>query len=553
MDGHDHPVVIAGAGPVGLSLALGLSRCGVRSLVLEKKPALSPHSRALLITTRTLDVFRAWGVLDRFKAEGFFLTEVPVWVVGDSAPQVTLDLRRQAGESTIRGVLIMPQDHTERLLLEAVQTSGLAEVRFSHAVTGFTQGATGVAVRYRGADGSEAEVGAAFLVGCDGARSQVREVLGWPLEGKTYPARIVLADVRMRGERDQLPWPRLDPRPPGFCAAVRIEPQLWRLIIPVPPAVPDALAQSEEWIEERVTRVFGPGPFEPVWISLFRIHCRNSPAFVHGRVVLAGDAAHLNSPAGGQGMNAGIHDAHNLAWKLRAALEGGSIQALLRSYEEERRGAVIGTVDRITDLLTRLVLTSTPAVRFAFGRVARLALRVPAVQRNAVLQGGMLGTRYERSSLLPDGDLSGTRTPDVELERADGTRVGLLELVGYEALLLSFNERPAPATPGIRGVRIVPRDAPLADGALRDATGELWHKWRPRRGDVVLIRPDGHVAWRAHTPEPENLTQMVERALETGFDKRRTTPLPARRRKAAGLLALAAIGVGAWVLARRSG
>ena len=140
----DYPVVIAGAGPVGLSLALGLSCRGIRSLVLEKKEALSPHSRALLVTVRTLEILRAWGALDRFLEEGTFLPGVQVWVVGREAPPFTFDFSCLGDATPVRGVVVMPQDVTEALLLEQVRQRGLAEVRFGEEVTGFRQDETGV-------------------------------------------------------------------------------------------------------------------------------------------------------------------------------------------------------------------------------------------------------------------------------------------------------------------------------------------------------------------------------------------------------------------------
>ena len=523
----DAPVVIAGAGPVGLSLALGLGHHGVRSIVLERKRELDPHSRALGILPRTMEVFRAWGVLEPFIQAGRLLTRVSVWQVGKAEPQLTLDLGAVQGRLTATpGVLILPQDSTEAILLDLVRARGLADVRLGHEVVGVRDDAGGVVVEARDTTGGRHELRGSILVGCDGAHSRVRTELGWSLEGKTYPARVLLADVRLRDARDALPWPRLAGRARGVLAAVQYRPEHWRIICTLETGQAADVAESEPFVAGLVDELFGPGPFEPVWSSAFNIHCRTSPGFRRGAVLLAGDAAHINSPTGGQGMNAGIHDAHNLAWKLARALDGGDAGTLLASYEQERRAAVQDNVERYTDLLTRLAFLTGPLVRRVLVPVAKLAVGQPLLLRRIMPRAAMLDTRYRRSSILVGTDrLVGARAPDGELDDASGRRLRLHDLASREAALILFDDGRLPGwsradvepavrdVPGVRIVRLRPAGADLQAGDVRDSSGRLWQDWRATGETCALVRPDAHVGWLARRPAPEEIRRSVARAM----------------------------------------
>ncbi|HEY7638009.1 MAG TPA: FAD-dependent monooxygenase, partial [Gemmatimonadales bacterium] len=495
---------------------------------------------------RTLEVFRAWGVVDRFLAEGTFVSRPRFWVPGESAPRGGLDLGFLREFTAYAGVLILPQDKTERLLYEHVSRTGLAEVRFGHRVIGFDQDDSGVTVMVQPQQGAAYELRTEYLVGCDGAHSAVRGALGWSLEGKTYPTRLMLADVRLPDQRNELPWPRFASVSNGVLAAIRIEPELWRIIATLAPEAREEDVTREPEIAVQVQLLFGSGPFELVWADVFRIHCRNSPHFRQGRVLLAGDAAHLNSPAGGMGMNSGIQDAHNLAWKLARAIEGGPAgsdradrpwrdapggktdrEALLASYEEERRPAVVTNVDRYTDLLTRGVLLAPPLVRTLFLGAAGIAVRQRALMRRAGPRMAMLDTRYCSRLIIGSGRWLGARAPDGVLRRGDGGEVRLLDLASREAALLLFDDGRLPrwdvpqvqgllsGIPRLRVYRVLIAGAtPVAPEDLWDVTGAIWRAWQPSlSGTAALIRPDGHVGWTSEGVLPEELRKGVGRAL----------------------------------------
>jgi 2-polyprenyl-6-methoxyphenol hydroxylase-like FAD-dependent oxidoreductase len=518
------PVVIAGGGPVGLALALGLARQGVRSLVLEQDAAITNQSRALGVLPRTMEILRNWGVLDRFLARGALRTELTVYRAEDNAPVGRIDLSPLARHTKPPGILILAQHRTQEILLAAVRESAVAEVRFGHAVTAFQEDTAGVTVQVTPQEGEPYAVRGAYLAGCDGAHSVVRGQLGWHLEGKTYPARVALADVRLSDDRDQLPWPRVANYGGALVAGIRFEEQHWRIIHPLPPRVADADAVSPPALAAMVERLFGPGPFESIWANGFRIHCRTSPHFRQGRVMLVGDAAHINSPAGGQGMNSGIQDAQNLAWKLARRLDGG-IDDLLVSYEQERRGAVVNDVERYTDFLTRTVLLAHPWVRAGFLGLGRTAASLPWVAERAFLLAGMLGTHYRQSALLRGGGRwLGRRPPDGDLVGPDGTTQRLLDLAGPDAALLLFDDGRLPdwnagavreALAHVPRLRVAPlraADSPESDG-WRDATGTLWRAWAAAGDMAVLLRPDGFVGWQATRPSLAELRAGVESAL----------------------------------------
>jgi len=208
---NEAPVLIVGGGPVGLALALGLARHSVRSILFETKSEIDPHSRALGILPRTLEIFRGWGIYDRFVSQGEFLSKVRVWIAGRPSPAFEADLSVLKKITVANGILIIPQNQTETLLLESVRAADHTEVLLGHRVTRFQQDHEGVWVDVQTASGETKSYRGRYLVGCDGAHSGVRQELGWELEGKTYPTRILLADIRIQDERDQLPYPLLAP------------------------------------------------------------------------------------------------------------------------------------------------------------------------------------------------------------------------------------------------------------------------------------------------------------------------------------------------------
>jgi 2-polyprenyl-6-methoxyphenol hydroxylase-like FAD-dependent oxidoreductase len=521
------PVLIVGGGPVGLSLALGLARQGVRSTLFEAKSELDPHSRALGILPRTLEIFRTWGIYERLVSEGTLISKVDFWIVGRDKPMVRLDLSVFARLSAAPGLLVLPQNRTEALLLEAVKAAGMTEILPGHQASGFEQDKDGVSVEVTGPSGGAQTYRGPYLIGCDGAHSTIRRSLGWGLEGKTYPARILLADIRIQDERDQLPWPRLAPAQGRVLAAARYEAEHWRIISTLEKSESEAVALQRSAIDRRVNQLFGPGSYEHLWSNIFQIHCRTSPHFRLERVLLAGDACHINSPAGGQGMNSGIQDAHNLAWRLARVLAGADAQSLLASYEVERRGAVINNVERYTDFLTRFGLLAPGFLKKAIGVLIRTSTQLGLISQLAP-KIGMLDTVYGHSPLVSGrGACLGHRAPDGDLIAPNGRVVRLLDLVGPQPVLLLFEDGRLPNwdvarvarsftnIPDLQIVLLSGNEVLGPPDAYRDGSsnGSLWGAWKVEGGAAALVRPDGHVGWMGRRPFPDELKIGVQKAL----------------------------------------
>lgn len=431
MPEQPNPVVIVGAGPVGLALALGLALRGIRSIVLESKAKLSEHSKAVLVSARTIEILNEWQLLGTFKAEAEWVEELHVTDCVSQQEIFSFSFASLRPLSVGYGALVLPQNETERLLFDACVGTSLVEVRFGHALSAFDSDENGIRARVQ-VEEKQYVLESDFLCGCDGAHSVVREGLGLKLEGKTYDAHAILADVLIEDERDALPWPRANPHKRNLSFAVRFKPGYWRIIFAERGKAEEGLP-SPGFVQAKVHELIGEGPAEIVWSSTFKIHCRNAPHFRVGRALLLGDAAHLNSPAGGQGMNAGIQDAHNLAWKLALALRGGNVEVLLNSYDQERYDAIVHGVDPTTDRLTKIGILAPVWLRSMAIGVLRLLAGFPRLQKRFAMGAGMLTHRYDQSDLI---DSSGGRfLPDIPL--GDGMRLraalgrdgGLVEVV----------------------------------------------------------------------------------------------------------------------------
>jgi 2-polyprenyl-6-methoxyphenol hydroxylase-like FAD-dependent oxidoreductase len=524
--GPSTPVAIVGAGPVGLSLALGLARQGVRSVVVERKQRTSEWSKAPGIHVRTREVFRQWGVEERFLAAGELKRALTLHSpVYGRRPLASIDFADLEVEADRPGLLILEQAHTERLLLEAVRDSALCDVRFATEAVRLEQDGRAATLTLRGEQG-ERSLAAEFVVGCDGASSFVREALGVPFDGITYSVRPMLADVRIADGRDSLPWPRTWNSRGGITTAIRLSPGLWRLIRLErgEPVEGDDVPESE--VGTRVAEVLGEGPFELVWASRFRIHRRSASRFRVHRVLLAGDAAHVHSPVGGLGMNGGIQDAHNLAWKLAFALRGGDTDRLLDSYEVERRAVIVGSVSRYTGLVTRTFLDSPAMLRAAAFALLRLLLRSQRLRRLNLRRTAMLDLDYPASPLLDARErAAGVRLPNPRLRSPDGTELRLYDLLPNAPAMLEITDRRDARTD--TGVATVIR---IGAGGYREPAGTLRRLLGGENG-WILVRPDAHIAWARQ--RPDGIQQAVRDAMG---EPRATTAVRADRRGYSGFL-----------------
>jgi 2-polyprenyl-6-methoxyphenol hydroxylase-like FAD-dependent oxidoreductase len=346
-------VLIVGAGPTGLALALWLAEQGVGIRIIDKGAGPGETSRAMAVQARTLELYRQLGLADAVIAAGHKNPALNLWARG--LRRARLDLADAgAGTTPYPFVLIYPQDRHERLLEERLAELGVTVERRTELL-GFDDRGPYVAARLRLPDGAEAVGEARYLAGCDGARSSVRHGLAMAFEGGTYRHVFYVADVELRGlelpDEAHIAFDRGD-----FLLALAYGAGRHRLI----GTVRDERADRAETLTfadvgHDALESLGLHVDRVNWFSTYRVHHRVADTFQRGRVFLLGDAAHIHSPAGGQGMNTGILDAANLAWKLAAVLGGQAAPGLLDTYTLERRAfarKLVHTTDRVFTLAT---------------------------------------------------------------------------------------------------------------------------------------------------------------------------------------------------------
>ena len=460
----DVDVIVVGAGPAGLLVAGDLARAGVSCAALERRTGRSELTRAFTVYARTLEELDARGVADELVASGTPLSEFRFFA------GATLGLSRLP--SRFPYLLVTPQYQTERVLEERARREG-ADIRHGAEVTRLTQHPDGVEVKIRQDGRAEQVMRAGYLVGADGMRSTVRQALTMPFPGKPVVRSVMLAEVRLS-----------DPPPdvmtlnaPGdaFALVVPFGDGFYRVIAwqrhDQPPE--DAPLSLTE-VRDATSQVFGSdfGMHDPRWMSRFHSDERQVPRYRDGRVLLAGDAAHVHSPAGGQGMNTSIQDAANLGWKLAAAAQGWAPDTLLDTYDAERHPIGRHVLRRSGALLRWFTLP--PALVGARNLAALAATRIPFVADR--LAGALSGTSISYPGPSGAHPLAGKRVADLPL--ADGRRL-------YEAL---------------RGGRFLLAGLPgaLADDATSGYGDRVDAAPLARAcGAVALVRPDAYIAWAA--------------------------------------------------------
>ncbi|WP_043715833.1 FAD-dependent monooxygenase [Kutzneria sp. 744] len=447
----DTDVVIAGAGPAGLTLACELAMVGVRTVLLEREPRKPGFCRGFNLNARSLDAFDRRGIADRFIAEGH---KVPVTSFGGlPAP---LDIGSLGWEHPY--TLGIAQTRVEEILEEHAAELGV-DIRRGQAVHGFTQDDSGVTVN--------GEIRARYLVGCDGSRSAVRKLAGIDFPGTPTTRYVMLGDV----ETDLVPGKHLGgvfviPRP-GYVRVVVADPVFDR-------AEPITLAQLNSTVDEALGRHVEMA--EPRWLTRFGNAARQAAQYRSGRVLLAGDAAHIHPPAGAQGVNLAIADAMNLGWKLAAAVRGWASPELLDTYHRERHAAGARVLLH-TQAQALLAGDGIGPLRDLFAELSEL----DGVGRYLAELATGVETRYEMGEFATHPWL-GRMAPDIPIA-IDGCPTSVAKLLrGGSGLLLDFGGLDHPPLDRVDVVRAEPLDTESMD------EGQV---------AAMLVRPDGHVAWLA--------------------------------------------------------
>ncbi|MDG9701951.1 FAD-dependent monooxygenase [Streptomyces sp. DH37] len=482
----NHQVVVAGGGPVGLWLAAELRRAGITVAVVETRTERDMRSRALTVHPRTIETFASRGVHRPFIDEG-----IPLPGGHFGALESRLDFRRLP--SPFPYTLALPQERTEALLEQQALDLG-ADILRGREVTGFTDGPDHIGVHIEGPHGPRT-LRSAYLVGCDGARSTVRAAAGIDYPGTPSTVLGWLGDVRL----DEPPAPGYSHfGPAGTLMAVPMPGGVHRLVGITPRDLtttwPGDLTLDE--LRGNVIAMAGTdfGMRDPVWLSRYGNATRLASHYRRGRVFLAGDAAHQHFPAGGVGMNVGIQDAANLAWKLAATLNGWAPDALLDTYHSERHPVGVHLTET-SRAQVALMTAFTPEGLSLRGLLAQLIAALPGLNDRLAAQVSSLAVTYppDRPDAHP---LTGTRAPDLTID--DTNLFALLRADSHLLLDLTGSGRLGPpARPGLR-VRTGTPHLPPAD-------------WAGVR--AALVRPDGHVAWAGDDGDDTALTDSLTAAL----------------------------------------
>lgn len=474
------PVLIVGAGPVGLTMALALDRRGVPVRIIDRAATPTTTSKALVLWPRTLELLAIEGCVDLFVRAGIRGTGARLRSDRGELAHLTF-----AGlDSPFPFPLLIPQSETERILGEILEGRGVAVER-EIALTGFATRDDGVHVTLETADGATEAATAPWLIGCDGAHSTVRHGLGVEFSGTTLDTDFILADVRLEGS---LPADELSIvlSPDGIVALFPIVGGRFRVVAEVhQPAEGDgpSLEAIQHLLDRRVPVALRARDL--VWASNFRINERKVDAYRHERVFLAGDAAHVHSPAGGQGMNTGMQDAFNLAWRLAMVARGVAGGGLLDGYSSER-SAVGDRVLRNAGAMTRMTGVENRALQLLRNAAMRVAGGRAGFRRRMVEQLSEIDIAYRESPLSirapgqAPGMHPGDRVRDIEVTLDDGTPSTLHGALGDgRFLLLAVGCDPPELPPDLQS---------LARAARADAAGPL------TPGFVYLVRPDAYLA-----------------------------------------------------------
>jgi 2-polyprenyl-6-methoxyphenol hydroxylase-like FAD-dependent oxidoreductase len=492
------PVVVVGAGPTGLTAAIELSRMGVDVRIVDKAAEPSSTSRALGIQARTIELLRPRGAGDEMLRLGNRAHATALHANGRQLARIEFSHM----PSEFNFILMLAQSETERLLTEQLGTQGVKVERGVEFIS-LADHSDSVDVTLGGPDGTTEVVTASYVIAADGSHSPVRKALGLPFVGRSLPHDYVLGDVHLGGEmsQDQL---SIFLASNGFLAIFPMGGKRFRFMA----TDPDGLTgDSEEPTLADIQALYDRTVHVPAelydlnWSSRFRINSRHMDRLRQGRVFFGGDSAHVHSPAGGQGMNAGIQDMVNLSWKLAMVLGGAAKPELLDTYESERL-PVIRALVGMTERATTVFNSTNPVVHAALTRIAPLLLSSAKVQGKAAPRLGQISTTYRARRLAKHGGSlgklhAGDRVPDVAL--AHGRLYDLLDTSTLTLFVSGDAGRLADAHAPWDG-RIAIRNVSLP---VELTSGPAW----------LLVRPDGHLAAAGDMAEGDRLSRWLTRWL----------------------------------------
>lgn len=554
------PVVIVGAGPVGMSAALGLAHFGIPSLLLDdgEGPAVE-GSRAIFMERHTLEILGMWSPVGREMAEqGMTLTGGRVFFRKTELYK-TLNAPPDPNTRYPRFVN-MPQNLLEHLQYEALQRTGCCEVRWQHKVVGITQDDEAATVEVETPQGKR-YFSSSYVLAADGPRSTLRRLLNLNFPGESRDHHFLILDVRMQLETPRERWFWFDPPfNPGRTALLHPQPDsIYRIDYQLPPDEDLEAAKQPESLHKRIIATVGERPYEIVWKSIYTYQQRVLEHFKHRRVLFLGDSAHLMSPFGGRGLNSGVQDVSNLVWKLALVRGGLASEALLDTYHDERHAAAVENLRLTADTMNFLVPTP------GFGHwkrdtILRLSLPLKFMRRyvnaghmsnpftyrhsSLVLEDPCLNAHIHLSSLTKEqrsllrqfrqSPAIGSLAPAIKLtDPQTNTAISLLDHFGHGFLALYFCTNAAEGSVALQKVRATLPDMPIAlylitpNTTLLIDTPEICHlldgegkgaqAYNAGARTLYLVRPDRHIAARCFDSDLSHLQGYLRHAMGLGM------------------------------------
>ena len=537
-------VLVVGAGPTGLTLACELSRHGIAPRIIDQAPAPSDKSKAFGIHARTLELFDNIGIVDTVLSKGNICNGFDMYNEGRPLASVIFD----ALPSKYPFFLILAQSDTERILTEHLSSYGI-EIEREKEFLGFDERDNSIIATLLSKDGSREEIICGYLAGCDGAHSTVRHCLNLEFKGAPYPNYWLLADCDLDW-RYPLHHLSVFVHPSGVTAYFPLYSDRGRLMFELPQTsidedmAPPTLDDVQRLMGERgidYTSVTNPN-----WLAYFKLHHRMVEKYGEGRVFLAGDSAHIHSPLGGQGMNTGIQDAYNLAWKMALVLKGKSPESLLESYNIERH-RVGEAVVSLTDKAMKMVGIHNPVLSVIRNKALGIISKMDAVQEKIITTLSQIEIHYKDSPIVeerwfeskdtpgytphPHDLKAGERVKDYNLLSADGKDTvdlyklfkgaehELLIFTGtepedmelkeiakiYELVSGGYSELIEPHL--ILGSRELTGKLPRVASTWQDRDREMHRDFGAAEASLYLIRPDGYIGFRN---QPASASDLME-------------------------------------------
>lgn len=489
-----HPVVIVGAGPIGLALALELAGFGVKSVVLDDNDVVSVGSRAICWSKRSLEIFDRLGIGEKCAEKGV------TWKIGRTyhgdVELFNFDLLPEAGHK-MPAFVNLQQYYVEQFLAEACLENDLIDVRFKNRVIRVDQTGEAAIAEIETPDGNY-ELSAEYLIACDGARSPIRTMMGLDFVGELFEERFLIADIEMEAETPPERWFWFEPTfHPGQSALMHKQPDnIYRIDLQLGWNADPELERKPENVIPRIEKVVGHSDFRLDWVSVYTFQCRRLDSFVHDRLIFAGDSAHVVSPFGARGGNGGMQDVDALGWRLAAVLSGQANKSVLEDYDKERTYASDENIFHSAGA-TKFMSPADGEERERRDQILADAANDPEARK--LINSGRLSVPCVYPLDAPDDE----RLPTISAPGSvcpDAPNFGgwLLNNVGKNPKLLCFNcEVSAEIETVSPEINEYTKDRYLGEAECA----------------VYLIRPDQVVAARWVAPDPEAIKSALKRVL----------------------------------------